>query len=76
MLPLFWATSQDDSNCVLQKSVQNIKQEILSRGFQLRFTVENVMAPQRQVSYLVQNGLCLKTQNDDIRHLLPDSLNS
>ena len=28
VLLLFWATSQDDSNCVLQKSVQNIKQEI------------------------------------------------
>ena len=29
---LFWATSQDDSNCMLQKSIQNTKQEILSDG--------------------------------------------
>ena len=42
VLLLFWATSQGDSNCALQKSVQNKKQEILSDGFQLRFTVENV----------------------------------
>ena len=73
MLLLFWATSQDDSNCTLQKSVQNIKQEILSDGFQLRFTVENVTAPRRQVFYLAQNCLCLKTQNDDICHLLSDN---
>ena len=73
VLLLFWATSQDDSNCALQKSIQNIKQEILSDGFQLRFTVENVTAPRRQVSYLAQNCLCLKAQNDDICHLPSDS---
>ena len=73
VLLLFWATSQNDSYCALQKSVQNIKQEILSDGFQLRFTVENVTAPRRQVFYLAQNCLCLKTQNDDICHLPPDS---
>ena len=33
MLLLLWATSKDDSNCALQKSVQNIKQEILSDDF-------------------------------------------
>ena len=33
VLLLFWATSQDNSNCALQKSIQNIKQEILSDGF-------------------------------------------
>ena len=32
VLLLFWATSHDDSNCVLQKSVQNIK-EILPDRF-------------------------------------------
>ena len=73
VLLLFWATSQDDSNCALLKSVRNIKQEILSDGFQLRFTVENVTAPRRQVSYLAQNCLCLKKQNNDICHLPPDS---
>ena len=73
VLLLFWATSQDDSNCTLQKSVQNIKQEIMSDGFQLRFTVKNVTAPRRQVSYWVQNCLCLKTQNNDICHLPSDS---
>ena len=72
-LLLFRATSQDDSNCALQKSVQIIKQEILSDGFQLRFTVENVTAPRRQVSYLVHNCLCLKMQNNDICYLPPDS---
>ena len=73
VLLLFWATSQDDSNFALQKSIQNIKQKILSDGFQLRFTIENVTAPRRQVSYLAQNCLCLKTQNDDICHLPSDS---
>ena len=73
VLLLFWATSQDDSNRALQKSVQNIKQEILSDGFQLQFTVKNVMAPRRQVSYLVHNYLCLKTQNDNICHVPLDS---
>ena len=73
VLLLFWATSQDDFNRALQQSVQNIKQEILSDGFQLRFTVENVTAPRRQVSYLAQNCFYLKTQNYDICHLPPDS---
>ena len=73
VLLLIWATSQDDSNCALQKSIQNIKQEILFDGFQLQFTVENVTAPRRQVSYLAQNCLCLKAQNDDICHLPSDS---
>ena len=73
MLLLFRATSQDDSNCALQKNIQNTKQEILSDGFQLRFTVENVTAPRGQVSYLGHNCLCLKTQNDDICHLPPDN---
>ena len=35
--------------------------------------VENVAAPQCQVSYLAQNCLYLKTQNDDIFHLPSDS---
>ena len=73
MLLSFWVASQDDSNCVLQKSVQDIKQEILYDRFQLRFTVENVMALQCQLSYLAQNCLCQKTQNDDICLLPPDS---
>ena len=73
VLLLFWATSQDDSNCALQKRVQNIKQEIFSDGFQLRFVVENMTAPRRKVFYLSQNCLCLKTQNDNICHLPPDS---
>ena len=73
VLFLFWATKQDDSNCALQKSIQNIKQEISSDGFQLQFTVENVTAPRRQVSCLAHNCLCLKKQNDDICHLPPDS---
>ena len=38
VLLLFWAASHDDSNCTLQKSMQIIKLEILSDGFQLRFT--------------------------------------
>ena len=73
VLLLFWVTSQDDSNCTLQKSIQNIKQEILSDGFQLRFTVENVTAPRREVSYLVHNCLGLNIENDDICHLPLDS---
>ena len=73
VLILFWATSQDESNCALQKSIQNIKQEILSDEFQLRFTVENETAPRRLVSYLAYSCLCLKTENDDICHLPPDS---
>ena len=73
VLLLFWATSQDDSNCMLQKSIQNIKQEILSDGFQLRFTVENMTTPRCQVSYLAQNCLCLKAQNNDICYLPSNS---
>ena len=73
VLLLFWVTSQNDSNCVLQKSIQDIKHEILSDEFQLRFTVENVTAPRRQVSYLIHYNLCLETQNDEICHLPPDS---
>ena len=72
ILLLFWVTSQDDSNCTLQKTIQNKKQEILSDGFQLRFTVKNVTALRRQVSYLAHNCLCLKMQNDEIYHLSPD----
>ena len=33
VLLLFWATSQHESNCMLQKSIEIIKQEILSDGF-------------------------------------------
>ena len=65
VLLLFWATSQDDSNCAQQKSVQNIKQEILSDGFQLQFTVKN--GP--MTSSIISSSQLLVSENVKRRYL-------
>ena len=57
----------------VQKSVEAIKQEVLPDGFQLRFAVESAPAPRRQVLFLVNNSLRLKSQNDDVCNLPPDN---
>ena len=66
---LFWSTDTDDSACQVQKRFEIVKQEIAVDLFQLRCIVENVPAPRRQFLYLVNNYICLKTQNDNGFHL-------
>ena len=62
---LFWSTDTDDSACQVQKRFEIVKQEIAVDLFQLRCIVENVPALRRQFLYLVNNYICLKTQNDN-----------
>ena len=62
---LFWSTDTDDSACQVQKRFEIVKQEIAVDLFQLRCIIENVPAPRRQFLYLVNNYICLKTQNDN-----------
>ena len=50
-------------------SSEEIRKEIAVDLFQLRCIVENVPAPRRQFPYLVNNYICLKTQNDNGFHL-------
>ena len=73
VLLVFWASSLDDSACEAQKSVEAIKQEIFADSFRLLFDVESVPALRRQVSYLVDNYVYLKTPNNDVCHLPPDN---
>ena len=68
---LFWSTSMLDSECEIQKKFAIAKQEIAVDGFRLRFNVENVSAPRRQMLYLVNNYICLKAQKDETFYL-PD----
>ena len=66
---LFWSTDTDDSVCQVQNRFEIVKQEIAVDLFQLRCIVENVPAPRRQFLYLINNYICLKTQNDNGFHL-------
>ena len=69
---LFWANSVDDTACQIQQNLKIIQQEVAVDGFQLRFNVESVPSPKRQVLYLINNYTLVTVQNDDFCLLPPD----
>ena len=72
---LFWATTNDDSNCLIQTEAQIIEKEIAVDQFKLRFAVENVTAPKQQFFYLMNNLTCVKVQNDETHCPPPEVYN-
>jgi len=69
---IFWSTSIDDTECAIQQQAEIVKQEVAVDHFQLRFKVENIASPRRNLLYLVNNFIILSTQNDDECHLPPE----
>ena len=66
---LFWYASFDDSVCEVRKKADLYQQEITAE-YKLRFETEYVATPTRQFPYLMNNYELMRSQNDQICHLL------
>ena len=65
VIVLFWATTNDDTKCLIQTEAQIVEKEIAVDQFKLRFAVENVNAAKQQFFYLMNNLTCVKVQQDE-----------
>ena len=53
---LFWGKEENDENCDVMKQVETMRREVAVDGLQIKFDVDDVLAPTRYVLYLYEKS--------------------